>query len=275
MKKILSLVLSMLLILSLLAGCGTTEDKESGKKEGEQQKQEEQQEVSMEEDIKDSYYIYAFTPEGWSDAMTYYFHFYDEIPGIGQVFYAGMAMNQVNFSRTYELLEEPFAYECYEERGSEEAVKGEAEYTVVFYDFDGNEIDRCGIDKDILYNDSEIVATGGGPTMYKRDRDGKDSKYIETYEAERPQTVSEFEAVDEETSRVYLYHNGTYSDMVNLEIEGTWALEQLEDGSKRYTLTPESESDTGAVLEVSADQSSAVYRPVEGAEINMYSVTEE
>ena len=62
----------------------------------------------------------------------------------------------------------------------------------------------------------------------------------------------------DETCTVTLNHDSTYSDMMEMEVVGTWAKEA--DGVT-YTLTPDSESDTAAVLVVSEDGMSATYTP--------------
>ena len=54
--------------------------------------------------------------------------------------------------------------------------------------------------------------------------------------------------------------------MMTVEIEGTW--EMSEDG-KTFTLTPESDSDTGATLVISDDGASATYTPEGGEAVTL------
>ena len=96
------------------------------------------------EAITEGYYTYGY--EVGDMLMSYYFHFYEEQPVLGKVFYAGMCMNQINFAGTYDVVEENYDYSCYANREDQEADKkteGTAPYTVYFYDWDGNELDKC------------------------------------------------------------------------------------------------------------------------------------
>jgi len=224
--------------------------------------------------LSNTYFMYAFDVEGLG-AMTYYFHFYDEVPGAGHIFYAGMAMNQVNFCGTYEVLHEGHDYEVYMDRDAESATQGTSEYTVVFYDFSGNEMDRLGLDEGVLYNDSGLITTTGGtPCAYYQDEDPENGKYAETYEAEVPQKILDFVADDDATCTLTIYHNGTYLDLMELYVEGTWALEKAEDGSKNYILTPDNEGDTAAVLNVAADEQTAQYTADGGEAVAMTNTAE-
>ncbi len=213
--------------------------------------------------ITEGYYSYAYDVEGIG-TFPYYFHFYEEQPVLGSVFYAGFAMNQITFAGTYTVEEKEFEYACFatrEEAEVEGAVPptGTAPYTITFYDWDGNEMDSCGFDGDILYQDMDVVSgIGAGPAYYHHDTEGEASKLAEFYEAEVGMTYFEFMAVEEETSTIALYHNGTYLDLVNLLVEGTWTMEESEEGLV-YRLTPETESDIPATLTVAADKMTATY----------------
>ena len=106
-------------------------------------------------DLANTYFSYGYDVGFWMD---YFFHFYDEIPGMGKVFYAGFAMNQIVFSGTYEVLAEPKDYACWPDRETQVAAgegaeipTGTAPYTIVFYDFDGNELDRCAMDETHIF----------------------------------------------------------------------------------------------------------------------------
>ena len=54
-------------------------------------------------DIAGTYYAYGYDVGFWMD---YFFHFYGEVPGLGRVFYAGYALNQIVYTGTYEILAE-------------------------------------------------------------------------------------------------------------------------------------------------------------------------
>lgn len=93
---------------------------------------------------------------------------------------------------------------------------------------------------------------------------------MSTYEAELGIAYLDFVASQEATSTLTLYHNGRYMDLVNMMVEGTWSMAQGADGYD-YTLTPDSDSDTKAVLSVAADQAKATYTPDGGEAVAMVS----
>jgi len=287
MKRLLALALSMVMVVGLLSGCGSgsTQNTSEEASQAEESAAEESTEASVEASevseasetteevtvadmLANSYYIYAFNVDTMQ--MTYFFHFYDEVPGVGRVFYAGMAMNQAVFVGTYEVLEEGIDYSVYMEREAAEATSGTSAYSVVFYDFDGNEIERLGLDEGVLYNDSEtITSVGGSPCAYYLDADPENSEFKETYKAEAGQKILDFYNPDDVTCTIALYHTGTYMDLMNLFIEGTWGVEENADGTRTYTLTPDSDSDTPATLTVAADKQTAVYTPDGGDAVNV------
>ncbi len=137
--------------------------------------------------------------------------------------------------------------------------EGKAPYTIVFYDFNGNEMDRCGYDGEILYNDLEaITGVGGQPVLYH-----KDSKleYQESYDEEMGVAYLDMVAADDDTCTVTLRHDKTFVDMMDTIVEGTWS----KDGNA-YTL----KSDDGdATVTVSEDGKTAVYKGIDGSETNM------
>ena len=113
-----------------------------------------------------------------------------------------------------------------------EFTEGTAPYTITFYDFNGNVLDNCGFDGDVLYNDmTKITGTGGENSMYLHDVDGDSSKFIDTYKAEPGVKYLDFVADDDETSTLTLFHNMTYLDMVGTMVEGAWSMETNADGS--------------------------------------------
>lgn len=223
------------------------------------------------EKMTNGYYTYSYEVEGLGD-MYNYFHFYAERPVIGKVFYAGYAMNQIFHVGTYDVLEEEYSYSCYADRSAAEAdtlTDGTAPYTIVLYDWDGSEIGRMGFDGDNIYNDCEAMsAVSTSNNIFAYDPDGVETGFADYYAGEVGQAYLDFVGTDDATCTLTLYHNGTYMDLVNMMVEGTWEMEEGDDGYS-YTLTPDSETDTGAVLTVSADKMTAVYTPAEGDAINM------
>jgi hypothetical protein len=217
--------------------------------------------------------LYTFFAEGYGE-YTFYLHFYPEAPVLGAVFYAGLANNKMNFAGTYTVEKKDKEYACYPDRDSSivpdsTPPKGVAPYTVTFYDFAGNEIESCGFDGDILYNDlTKIAGSGSSPLYYHHDID-PNSKYNSTYEAEAGVKYLEFFSPDDDTATVTLYHNQTYTDLMTMMIEGSWAMKDGANGGYDYTLTPNDNTDTGAVLAVSADTKTATYTPDGGEAQNV------
>lgn len=223
--------------------------------------------------ITQGYYSYTYPVEGMDD-MCAFFHFYEEQPVLGSVFYAGYAWNQITYVGTYQVEEKESSYSCIATREDQEAdpkkmTDGTAPYTVTFYDFDGTELGSCGFDGEILYNDSAIAGTGAEECMFYHDTD-TDSPYMATYEGEAGVAYLDFVAEDP-TSTLTLYHNGRYTDLVSMLVEGTWTMAEGTDGYE-YTLTPDSDTDTGAVAAVSNDEQTCTYTPEGGEAVSMTNV---
>lgn len=270
-KKIAALVMGAVLGMSMMAGCGTKTDapaesqpeteaaSEAVAPETETQAASSDDPMEM---ITEGYYTYGYEVDDM--LMSYYFHFYEEQPVLGKVFYAGMCMNQINFAGTYDVVEENYDYSCYANKEDKEADKkteGTAPYTVYFYDWDGNELDKCGYDGDNLYsNMTAITGVGGENIILAHDTDVANSKYADTYAAEVGQIYASYVSEEDATSTVALYHNGRYMDMVNMMVEGNWTMAETADGYE-FTLTPDSDSDTAAVLDVTNDFATATYTP--------------
>lgn len=300
-KRIAAILLSGALSISMLAGCGNDGEKESSGQEqsgsgeetsrqseepsesteesegaGESEESQESQEAPTDADpmerITQGRYFYGYNAGGDLD-MSYFFHFYEEQPVLGKVFYAGFAINQIYFHGTYEVTEEPYEYACWpgrEERASAaedaEAPTGTAPYTITFYDFDGNELDKCGFDGENVYNDMvNITGVGGEDAIYRYDDPEGENKDV--YDGEVGYAVVEIEGVDDATCQLRLWHTGRYQDLVDMEIEGTWTMEQGADATT-YTLTPDDDTDTGAVVVVNND-GTAVYTPDGGDAVEM------
>ncbi|MCM1098870.1 MAG: hypothetical protein NC427_12495 [Ruminococcus flavefaciens] len=284
-KRFLALLVSVMLCVSLLAGCGkgngeegsgsaepSGSTEESGGSEESFGEAESGGVVSADplEMITEGYYSFTYPVDGMDD-MCAFFHFYEEQPVIGAVFYAGFAWNQITYVGTYTVEEKEISYKCAanrEDQISEPPVyrEGTAPYTVTFYDFEGNELGACGYDGEILYNDTAISGTGVGDCMMYHDADPA-SRYISVYESEVGVPYLDFVAEDP-TSTLTLYHNSRYLDLVDMLAEGSWAMEESGDGYT-YTLTPDSDSDTGAVVMVAADGMTCVYTPEGGEGIPM------
>lgn len=291
-SKILALFMSLMLCVSFLYGCSKKENEQNNNENTAGPTKEVEKEATItpaaelsKEPVSDSpldkitngYYIYAYPVEGIGD-FTYFFHFYEEAPVIGSVFYAGFALNQINFTGTYKVEEKEFEYACFATReeanieGAEPPV-GTAPYTITFYDWEGNELDSCGFDGDVLYNDMTVITgIGGSPCSYNHDTEGEASKYYDHYQGEVGMAYLDFVA-DDKSSTLTLYHNGKYMDLVNMMVEGTWTMAETADGYA-YTLKPDSDMDTPAVLTVAADKLSADYKPEGGEAIAMMNTSE-
>ena len=254
LKKIAALVLSIALCLSLVS-------------------------FAVAEDVPNlanSYYSYGY--DVGTMFMNYYIHFYDEIPGLGKVFHAGMCMDQICFDGTYEVLAEERAYNVALDRPASEAgnlTEGTAPYTIVFYDFDGNELDRCAMDAEHIYNDmTAITGVGGGNCALILDTDPENSKFASQYAAEPAVAFLSLVSPDDDTATLDLKVNGKYDDLVVLFVEGTYAMNA---DQTVITLTPDSESDPGATVTknedgtytyVSTDGDEVILAEVKGLEVS-------
>ncbi len=223
--------------------------------------------------ITEGYYQHCYTAEGYGE-FGYYFHFYEEVPVLGAVFYAGLNNNRFNFVGTYTVEEVPFDYSIYADRETKvadaEPLTGTAPYTVTFFDWDGNEIGKVGFDGDILYNvmdeGSTIYAQGSGTVYYLHDTTGEKASF---YEGELGIPYLEYVADEEKTSTLAINHNGTYVDLVNAMVEGTYTVANNAEGGLDFTFTPYDSLDTPAVVSTSADKATCTYTPEGGDPIAM------
>lgn len=286
MKKTLAMILVLAMAVMMFSACAgeTTSTEPPVDSQPETQATEPQVEENHPTDplemITDGYYTYGYTAEGYGD-FTYFFRFYEEDPVLGSVFYAGLLNNGVQFAGLYTVEEAECAYECYPDReaaSTEGGVMqtGTAPYTVSFYDWQGNLIDQCAYDGDILYNDLEAIsAMASGPVLYHHDIEGENSKFAETYAAEMGVAYLEFVGVEDNLASVSLAHNRTYVDLVGMIVEGTWEIAPNADGGYDYTLVND-EGEKDAVLSVSADTRTAVYTKADGSlELNMVNAAPE
>ena len=209
-------------------------------------------------DLAGTYYSYGY--DVGTMFMDYYFHFYDEIPGMGKVFYGGMCMNQITFNGTYEVLAEECEYACWPDRETVQAAAegtepptGTAPYTIVFYDFDGNELDRCAMDEEHIYNDMEnITGVGGENATLNLDTDPENSRFAADYENEQALAILDLINPEDDTATLTLKVNGKYDDLVIFYVEGTFSIEETDEG-RVITLTPDDEEEDGAVVTQNED----------------------
>ena len=253
LKKMVALLLCLMLSLSLIS-VGSAENAVP--------------------DLAGTYFSYGYDAGFWMD---YFFHFYDEIPGFGKVFYAGFALNQIVFTGTYEVVAEEKEYACWPDRATVAAAAegelpptGTAPYTIIFYDFDGNEIDRCAMDETHIYNDMKnLTGVGGGDATYNLDTDPENSACAKEYAAEQAVAFLSLVDPDDDTATLDLKINGKYDDLVVFYVEGTYAMN--EDQSV-ITLTPDSDSDEGATVTRNED-GTYTYVSTDGTEVTLQLVT--
>ncbi len=227
--------------------------------------------------ITEGRYTHSFTAEGYGD-YTFYFHFYDEIPVLGSVFYAGFTNNKITFAGTYTVEETDFEAATYANR--EEKMAGDEEtnppdpvtvpYTITFFDWDGNEIGKVGFDGDVLYNvmeEEDVIYGGGSGTVnYNHDLEGE---FQEVYDGEIGVPYVSCVADEDKTSTLDIFHNQTYADLVGAMVEGTWTAEENSDGGIDFTFLPNDSTDTGAVVSVAADRQTCLYTPDGGDPVAM------
>lgn len=275
MKKFLAMLLVLAMMATLFAACGDAKDPNPSTQDTTPSTQPSETDPVVVhptdplEMITDGYYTYHYTAEGYGD-FTYFFRFYEEDPVLGSVFYAGLLNNGAPFAGLYTVEEVECAYECYPDREAAsteggQMVSGTAPYTVSFYDWNGNLLDQCAYDGNILYNDLEAIsAMASGPVMYHHDIEGENSKHTEIYAAEMGVPYLEFVGVEDDLATVSLAHNRTYVDLVGMIVEGNWQIATNADGGYDYTLVND-EGVTDAVLSVSADAKTAVYTKADGS----------
>ncbi len=248
MKKIIALLLSAILCVSMLS-FAVAEDAPS---------------------LANTYYSYGY--DVGTMFMNYYIHFYDEIPGLGKVFHAGMCMDQITFDGTYEVLAEERAYSVALDRAASQEgamTEGTAPYTVVFYDFDGKEMDRCALDAGHIYNDmATITGVGGNNVALNLDADPENSKFAAQYASEPAVSLLELVSPDDDTATLTLKVNGKYDDLVVFYVEGTYAMNE---DQTVITLTPDSESDDGATV-TRNDDGTYAYVSAGGDEVTLVQV---
>jgi len=214
--------------------------------------------------LTDGFYQYSFFAEGYGN-YTYFFHFYKKDPVLGAVYYAGFANNQASFAGTYTVEKKDKAYAVYPDReaksdGKTKPTEGTAPYTITFFDWDGKVVDSCGFDGKAMYNDMKKLTTAtGANVVYSYDKGGKTSKNVLAYEGEVGVAYLDFINPYDETATLTLFHNGTYLDMMNMMVEGTWKLTKSGPSGNSIVLTPDEDKSKTVAITVTADKSSAIY----------------
>lgn len=280
MKKYLAFLLSLALCISLLAGCGTEPADPTGSTPaGSTPVQTDPKPTETEppapadpiEALPGSIYYYGYQVEGIGNMIQFY-HFYPDDLGIGAVFYAGYAWNQIYFSGTYTVAEEPIEYTVSIDRdGNTES--GTAPYTITLYDWDGTELDKIGYDGEHVYNIAVNTncdpMTGGGTVK----QDKATAEVIEanpdTFAGEKGIPYMNFEDPNDASATLQLNTNGTYADLVFFAVDGTWA----KTGEGEYTLTPADPTNDGAVLKLQED-GSYLYVSTSGSEVSLKEIKE-
>ena len=84
MKKMFALFLALCLMLGMVSLASAEEASPAGQ-----------------------YYGYSFSAEGYGD-FVFFFHFYENDPGLGSIFYAGLSNNRICFAGLYNVEEEPY-----------------------------------------------------------------------------------------------------------------------------------------------------------------------
>ena len=223
--------------------------------------------------IANTYFSYGYDAGFWID---YFFHFYDEVPGMGKVFYAGFALNQIVFSGTYEIVAEERAYQAWPDRATMEGAgegaeipSGTAPYTLILRDFNGNELDRCAMDETHIYNDMQNVkGVGGDYAVYNLDNDPENSVFSKEYSGEQAISLLDLINPEDDTATLSLKVNGKYDDLVVLYVEGTYSMNE---DQTVITLTPNSEDDPGATVTRNED-GTYTYVSADGDEVTLTAV---
>ena len=280
MKKYLAILLALVLCISMLAACTPQPTEPAGttpkptEPAGTTPKPTEPQPTEPADPIEalpGSIYYYAKAVEGLGNMIQFY-HFYPDDLGIGAVFYAGYAWNQVYFSGTYTVAEEPIEYTITVD-GEGNTETGTAPYTITLYGWDGAELDKIGYDGEHVYNiavnvNSDPMAGGG---VVKQDK--ATAEVIEanpdTFAGEKGIPYMNFVNPEDASATLQLNTNGTYSDLVFFAVDGKWA----KTAEGEYTLTPADPTNDGAVVKLQED-GSYKYTSTSGSEVILQEVKE-
>lgn len=221
--------------------------------------------------LTDGYLVFSFYAEGYG-SYTSYFNFYEDDPVLGAVFYFGASNNSQNFAGTYTIEEMDYEWAAYPDRAAKvadetednsEKTTGTAPYTITFFDFEGTEMDQAGYDGDFLYHDmtdANLAPAGTADQYYAHDTLGATSEFVDTYAAEVGIPYVSLVDPTDAAATLDLNHNKTYADLIGeFIVEGTWAVADGADDSLEFTLTPTESYDTGALVVLDSEQTSATY----------------
>lgn len=89
--------------------------------------------------MANTYYSYGYDVGFWMD---YFIHFYDEIPGLGRVFYAGFCLNQITFSGTYEIDMTNYTFKFHFEKAGD--ITSGSDGTTMTLDYAASAVDPFG-----------------------------------------------------------------------------------------------------------------------------------
>lgn len=255
MKKALSLVLALAMVFTLAAcggGPGGPSEEASPDPAGDA--------VPAGSALTDGCFTYGYSVEGMGD-MVRYLHFYEDTGLGGICFYAssggGGTQSVIGF---YTVEDTPFDYSCWsarEERNSEGAGRatGTAPQTITITAISGGVLGSVGYDGQYIYaGDEDVSAFIIADARNMRFSHDTENSYPDAYAAEVGQLLLKVHADGDATSFLEIYHNGTYGDMVNMMIEGTFTYAEA-GGVKTYTLTPDDPGEAAASLTIAADGS--------------------
>ncbi|MCR5741156.1 MAG: hypothetical protein K6G38_01665 [Gammaproteobacteria bacterium] len=266
MKRVTSLLLVLCsLFVFFLVGCGSKTEEEVTTTTAE----EATTTVAEEAQITDGLFLYSFSVDGRS--FNFYIHFYEN----GIFYFSGLGGAQILVGR-YEVVDEEWSGQYFKNRDDAASpedpkpyTQGTAPKTINFFNLSGAEIGESGYDPDLgnIYN----VNMEGQPgycaeLLFVQDVTAEPNA---TIGAENGVALYKYELVNEDgsidtASYVEINHNGTYTDMIEYQISGSWEL-----NDNVYALTPEDSSDTPATLTLSEDGKTATYLPKDGTAVTL------
>lgn len=241
------------------------------------------QQENISDKLKAGYYAYAYTPDGMGE-MSRFLHFYDNLVCFGM---SGGGGTQ-NYVYDYTISDTAYNYSVWNTFAERQAGKpedsnnltepqgrhtGTASHTITVTDrTDGTKSWTLGFDGAYVYVGDETFLYSDTTNMRLSHDAAKDAAYSTL---EVGQLIGKYEKTGDSTAFIELYHDGVYSDMVDIPVDGKWTSAKAADGKVTYTLTPDNAGDTAATLVVSANGATAVYTPAGGAAVNMQEVTKE
>ncbi len=293
MKKVLAVLLAAVMVLSLAAcsnsgnepaGTTTAPDTTAATTPAATEPETEATESDdPEENLTIGRWEHHFEAEGYGTRFNY-FHFYSEVPVLGKVFFASFSNNGMTFAGTYTVTKESMDWAAYPDRQTKlddtstdnsGKSKGTADYTVTFYNWNGDVLGKLPYDGKILYNtfaDGEPMAAQGATDIFYLHDGAMENTF---YDGELGQPFLSYVGDEDKTSTLQINHDGTYTDLVFAMVEGTYVIADAKDGGLEITLTPNDKTDTGAVVTTSADRKTCVYKQDGGDELAMHDANDE